>query len=324
MNLVKKAYKFRLYPTTEQVECFQWTLERCRELYNAAIEERRYAYQRVKRDAGYYDRETRQALTGEYAATFTKQSEQLPGIKEERPEYQEIYSQILQDVLRRVDAAFERFFERVKEGKLPGYPRYKSEASYHSFTYPQAGFGPSDDLLLRLSLSKIGDIKVKWHRLPEGRIKTCTIKREGTHWYAIFTCEVERALVYHPTEEVVGLDMGLLHFATLDDGSTIENPRYYRRAESSLQAAQQALSRKKRRSARRRKQARLVGRDHRRIRNQRRDFQHKEARKLVNGYQVIVFEKLQPKNMSRRPKPKPAEITGEYLPNGASARSRTQ
>src|SRR5215467_3598708 len=78
MNMVKKAYKFRLYPNTEQVECFQWTLERCRELYNAAIEERRYAYQRVKRDAGYYDRETRQALTGEYAATFTKQSEQLP------------------------------------------------------------------------------------------------------------------------------------------------------------------------------------------------------------------------------------------------------
>ena len=112
--------------------------------------------------------------------------------------------------------------------------------------------------------------------------------------------------------------------ATLDDGSTIENPRYYRRTESSLQAAQQALSRKKRRSARRRKQARLVERHHRRIRNQRRDFQHKEARKLVNGYQVIVFEKVQPKNMSRRPKPKPAETTGEYLPNGASARSRTQ
>jgi putative transposase len=130
MNMVKKAYKFRLYPTTEQVECFQWTLERCRELYNAAIEERRYAYQRVKRDAGYYDRETRQALTGKYAATFTKQSEQLPGIKVERPEYQEIYSQILQDVLHRVDKAFERFFERVKEGKLPGYPRYKSQVPH--------------------------------------------------------------------------------------------------------------------------------------------------------------------------------------------------
>ena len=84
---------------------------------------------------------------------------------------QEIYSQVLQDVLRRVDAAFDRFFERVKEGKLPGYPRYKSDASYHSFTYPQSGFGPSDDLLLRLSLSKIGAIKVKWQRLPEGGSK---------------------------------------------------------------------------------------------------------------------------------------------------------
>jgi putative transposase len=174
---------------------------------------------------------------------------------------------------------------------------------------------------LRLSLSKIGASKVKWHRLPEGRIKTGTIKREGTHWEVIFTCEGERALVYQPTEEVGGLDMGLLHFAPLDDGSTIENPRSYRRAESSLQAAQQVLSRKKRGSARRRKQGRLVGKHHPHIHNQRRDFHQKEARKLMNGHQIIVFEKVQPKNRSRRPKPKPAETPGKYLPNGASAKA---
>ena len=110
--------------------------------------------------------------------------------------------------------------------------------------------------------------------------------------------------------------MGLRHFATLDDGRTIENPRYYRRAESLLQAAQQVLSRKKRGSARRRKQARLVGKHHRRIRNQRRDFHHKEARKLVNGHQIIVFEKLQAKNMSRRPKPKPAQTPAGTCPMG--------
>ena len=101
--------QFPLYPTTK--EC-KW-LTRLRDVASytvAALEERRYAYQRIKRDAGYYDSETRQALTRAYAATFTKQSEQLPGLKEERPEYQEIYSQVLQDVLRRVDAAFDRFF----------------------------------------------------------------------------------------------------------------------------------------------------------------------------------------------------------------------
>ena len=152
-------------------------------------------------------------------------------------------------------------------------------------------------------------------------MKTCLIKREGTHWSVIFTCEVEQELVYHPSEEGVGIDLGLLHFATLSDGSTIENPRHFRASEQKLKKLQEALSRKKRGSKRRRKAAQLVGKNHRSIRNQRKDFHHKEARKLVNTYQTILFEKLQPANMSKRPKPKQDETTGAYLPNGASAKA---
>src|SRR5712691_10011632 len=117
------------------------------------------------------------------------------------------------------------------------------------------------------------------------------------------------------------MDLGLLHFATLSDGSTIENPRHLRQAEQKLKQWQEALSRKKRGSKRRRKAAQRVGKAHRHIRNQRKDFQHKEARKLVIQYQTIVFEKLAPANMSKRPKPKQDETTGQYLPNGASAKA---
>jgi putative transposase len=168
-------------------------------------------------------------------------------------------------------------------------------------------------------LSKIGSIKVKLHRPIEGTIKTCTIKREGDCWYIVFVCEVEGQPL-PVSDEVVGIDLGLLHFATLSTGETIENPRYYRRAEKRLKKLQEALSRKKRGSHRRKKTIKAVAKAHRKVHNQRANFLHKESRKLVNAYGLIVFEELQPTNMSKRVKPKQDE-NGKYLPNGASAKS---
>src|SRR6266699_1325135 len=302
-----KAYKYRLYPNKKQTEKLQWTLDRCRELYNAALQERRDAWKMCQ-----------------VSITYTQQATQLPEIKEIRPEYQDIHSQVLQDVLRRVKKAYDHFFRRVKEGKTPGYPRFQGYGRYDSFTFPQSGFSLTEDN--RVCLSKIGTLKVKVPKgkkanPPTGTMKTCTIKHEGEHWYVVFTCDVEQEVVYHPSEEAVGIDLGLLHFATLSDGSTIENPRHVRQAVQKLKKLQEALSRKKRGSKRRRKAAQRVAKTHRHRRNQRKDFHHKEARKLVKQYRTIVFEKLAPSNMSKRPKPKQDETTGQYLPNGASAKA---
>lgn len=305
--MIRKAYKYRIYPNKEQGEKLQWTLDHCRELYNAALQERKEAYRMSRVSIGY-----------------NQQAAQLPDVKDIRPEYANIHSQVLQNVLRRVDKAFQAFFRRVKNGEKPGYPRFQGRNRYDSFTFPQLGFSLTADN--RVCLSKIGTIKVKFPKKkkanpPQGTMKTCTIKREGEHWYVIFTCEVDQELVYHPSQASVGIDLGLLHFGTLSDGSTIENPRHLRASEQKLKKLQQALARKKRGSKRRKKAALAVGKNHRHIRNQRKDFHHKEARKLVNGYGVIVFEKLQPANMSKRPKPKQDEKTGQYLPNGASAKA---
>ncbi len=324
-KLLKRAYKYRLYPTKKQHATLQWTLDRARELYNAALQERRDAYtSKVKRHPGFYDEETRQQLTKEHALTYTRQAAELPEIKQVRPEYEDIYSQVLQDVLRRVDKAFKAFFRRVKKGQKPGYPRFKGEGHYDSFTYPQSGFSLTADN--RVCLSKIGSIKVKFPtgkkaHPPQGTLKTCTIKREGEHWFVVVICEREPERVYHPSEEAVGLDLGLMHFATLSTGERIENPRHLRRAEAKLKQRQQVLARKKRGSARRHKAGQQIGKLHRHIRNQRRDFHHKQARKLVTRYGLICFEDLKPANMSRRPKPKQEEATGQYLPNGASAKA---
>jgi len=295
-----KSFKYRLYPTGKQARTLQWTLDRTRELYNAALQERRDAYRMAHKSITYYD-----------------QSVQLPEIKAIREEYKDIHSQVLQDVLRRVDKAMKAFFRRVKSGETPGYPRFQGRDRYDSFTYPQAGFSLTQDS--RVCLSKIGSIKVKLHRELQGTIKTCTIKREGTCWYVVFACEVE-AEPLPVSHEAVGIDLGLLHFATLSTGETIENPRYFRKGEKKLQALQQSLARKKRGSHRRQKAVQKVAKAHRKVRNQRADFLHKASRMLVNQYGVIVFEELQPANMSRRAKPKQDE-NGTYLPNGASAKS---
>ena len=312
-----KSYKYRLYPNKAQAEKLQWILDRCRELYNAARDERKEAWKYAGKSIKCFD-----------------QINDLTEIRDKiRPEYKEICRTILTDVLRRVDKAYQNFFRRVKHGEKPGYPRWQGYNRYDSFTYQLLAGSkvtyPTQPKSKRgkVTLSKLGTIKICLHRKMEGTIKTITVKREGEHWYCIFACEVEQDLVYHSSEEAIGVDLGLLHFATLSTGETIENPRHYRKAEANLKRLQQALSRKKKKNEkagckgnRRKKALKAVSKAHRKVRNQRQDFLHKASRKLVKTYQTIVFEDLQTANLSKRPKVKQNE-DGKYLPNGASAKA---
>jgi len=300
-----KAFKYRIYPNQEITDKLQWTLDRCRELYNAALAERKEAYRMAGKSISYFE-----------------QKRDLVEIKTDiRPEYKDIASHVLQDVILRVEKAYKAFFRRVKNGEKPGYPRFKGRNWYDSFCYPDGAgwkFIPGEKKHAKLILSKIGSINVTMHRPIEGTIKTCTVKREGDCWYVVLSCEVE----VKPLEvsyEDVGIDLGITHFAALSNGEMIDNPRHYRKAEKKLKKLQEALSRKKRGSHRRKKAVQKVAKAHRKIRNQRKDFHHKQSRKLVNRYQVIVFEDLAPANLSKAPKPKQDE-NGKYLPNGAAAK----
>src|SRR5258708_15625640 len=174
---------------------------------------------------------------------------------------------------------------------------------------------------VNLKLTKIGTVKLHLHRDLGGTIKTLTIKREGEHWYAVFTCEIGKAEPCVTSHDEVGIELGWTHFAALSNGEFIDHPCYFRKAEKKLAKAQQALSRKKKGSHRRKKAVQHVAKYHCKIRNQRKDFQHKASRKLVNQYQVIVFEDLKTANLTKRPKPKQDEATGIYLPNGAAAKA---
>ncbi len=116
----------------------------------------------------------------------------LPQLKVDHPEYREVHSLTLQNVVLRVELAFKAFFRRVQAGENPGYPRFKGKCRYDSITYPQSGFGLDSG---KLHLSKIGDIKVKLHRPIEGKIKTCTIRRMPTgKWFACFSVDMGEVL----------------------------------------------------------------------------------------------------------------------------------
>src|SRR2546422_7090937 len=196
---MRKTYKYRIYPQKATEQKLYFVLNRCRELYNAALSERKDAYKYAGTSISYYD-----------------QQNDLPEIKHEiRPEYQDIAAHVLQDVLNRLKKAFDNFFRRCKNGENPGYPRFQGRNRYDSFTYPDgAGWKLTTEeqgkrFLGTLRLTNIGTIKVKLHRKIEGTIKTVTIKREVDQWFVVFSCEVEEPKKLPVSYEDVGIDLGV-------------------------------------------------------------------------------------------------------------------
>lgn len=267
-----KAFKYRLYPNRAQTAKLNQTLDTCRELYNACLEQRRTAYRHHRK-----------------SISVSKQMAELPDLKRELPEVGEVYSQVLQDVVWRVDTAFQNFFRRVKSknGKV-GYPRFQGRHRYDSFCYPQFGFSLAQG---RLCLSKIGHLKLKLHRPLEGTVKMCTLKREVDEWYAVFACELPDPEPLEP-RSAVGIDVGLESFLATSDGEFIDNPRWLTRSLAKLRRLQRSLARKPRGGRNRNKVRVQIAKHHRSIKRQRLDFQHQVARHLVDRYDVIAIEDL--------------------------------
>ena len=278
---VRKTFKYKLRPTAEQEGTMAFVVRRCRELYNAGLQERRDAWQQCG-----------------VSITAASQRAQLPDIKDLRPEYRDIHSQVLQDVLARLDKAYQAFFRRVQAGEQPGYPRFRGGDRYHSFTYKQFGNGATLDNGC-LVLSKIGRIGLRWSRPLEGAPKTVTISREADGWYACFSCADVPVQPLSPTDRETGIDVGLKVFLVTADGQVVENPRHYRREEQRLKKAQRVVSRRKKGSNRRRKAVKVLARKHQKVRRQRQDFHHKIALALIRAYDTIYLKELRVRNMVR-------------------------
>jgi putative transposase len=243
---VRKTYTYRLMPTPEQERTLATVVWRCRELYNAGLEERKAAWEQ-----------------GGVCVTFAMQSAQLPAIKEVRPEYRDLNAQVLQEVLHRLDKAFAAFFRRVQAGACPGYPRFQGTDRYTSFTYPQVG--EQGGAVLdggMLSLSKIGRIRLRLHRPLQGTPKTVTISREADGWYACISCAEVPIAPLPATGRETGIDVGLKVFLITADEESVENPRHHRTAERALRKSQRRVARRTKGSRRRRKAVALLKRKH--------------------------------------------------------------
>ena len=282
---VRKTYQYKLKPTPEQERALDRTLMLCRHVYNAAVGERREAWHLRGVSVNYY-----------------QQQAELPGIKEAMPEYAEVNAQVLQDVVLRVDRAFQAFFQRMRERRTPGYPRFHGRDRYHSFTYPQVGEhggarldGGTDNGFL--VLSKIGRIPIRLHRSLERTPRPSRSYERPTGGMPAFPARMCLCNPCRPPGRRPALTLGIEAFATLSDGTRIFHPGWYRKAERALKTAQRRVSRRKRGSNRRRKAVTLLAKAHQTVRRQRRDFHHKVALKLVQTHDTIYHENLQPANM---------------------------
>ena len=274
-----KMFQYRIYPTKQQARKLSGILEECRWLYNHLLEKRRESWEQEGKGLSLYD-----------------QINSLTILKQERPSLKSVHSQVLQNVAVRIDLAFKAFFRRVKAGDTPGYPRFRGHDRYDSFTFPQSGFSITHDD--RVLVSKVGAIKMVYHRLIRGTIKILTIHQSSTgKWYACFAVEgVPERLPERP--EQVGIDVGLKSFATLSTGEAIANPRFFRKEEKALARVQRKHAQLAKGTSERHKHRKAVARVHERIAFRRDNFTHQESRRLVDSYGVICVEDLHVNRMT--------------------------
>ena len=277
-----KMFQYRLYPSKAQAKRMEATLETCRRWDNTCLAERRDAYR----------------ARGERISRFD-QGKQIKTLRATNPYANAIHTHVLHVVCGDLDKAFRAFFRRVKAGGKAGYPRFKGKNRFHSFGFAEYGNGFKIDGR-RLRLFGIGRVAVRWHRPIEGKIKTVRIVRKAGKWYASFACEVEpQPLV--ATGREVGIDVGIASLITTSDGEKVAHPALYRAGQRKLRVIQRRVARRKKGGSNRRKAIVQLQRQHARIANQRKDYQHKLAHDLVQRYDRIAIEDLRITNMFSNP-----------------------
>lgn len=279
-KVIRKSFKFRIYPTKSQVKTLEVQLSEARFLYNAALQERRDAWKLNKVSISYFD-----------------QSNQLKEIRNDgNLEFANFSAS--QDILRRVDKAFKAFFNRIKKNQKAGFPRFKGKNRFNSFTFPKYNNGCKIKENGKLYLQGIGDIKLKLHREVTGKIKTITVKKECEKWYVFFSVE-SVAEILPDNQFFVGIDVGLNAFATLSNGEQISNPRWFQTSQKKIRVANRSIARKQKGSSQRRKAVTRLKKIYAHIYNQRQDFQHKISRQIINNYGLIAVEDLNIKGLAK-------------------------
>ena len=278
---MRRAFKFRLFTSTNQERELDIMLETHRRLYNLCLEQRRDTYRQHKHAVRYID-----------------QSAEFKDLRSDNIYFARINFSSAQATMRRLDKSFVAFFRRVKAGQKPGYPRFKAHDRFDSIEFPSYGDGIrlNDN---RLRVQHVGVIRCKVHRPVEGIIKTATLKREGDKWFVVLSCDLGNVHVAPSTLPAVGIDVGLENFLTTSDGEVVENPRFLKKELPALRRAQRSVSRKKKGGSNQRKASKVVRVLHTHVANQRREHHHKTSLNLIRCYGLIAVERLNIRGMVR-------------------------
>jgi putative transposase len=217
-------------------------------------------------------------------------------------------SQSLQDVIDRLDKTYQNFF------RGGGFPRWARRGKYNSILFKSVQLDG-----IWFSLPKLGRVKIFKDRLPNGKLKTATIKKQNNAYYLCVTFESQPKHL-KPSENQVGLDVGIAHFLVDSDGCYVSNPKHFKQISKKLRREQRSLSRKKQGSNRWRKQKYKVSSLMSKTARAREDFLHKISKQYIQENGIIVCEKLNVKGMMASCKPKTDE-NGKFIPNGQKAKS---
>lgn len=278
-RLYNRTYRYRIYPTRRQVEALEAQLAFACDLYNAALEQRIWAYRT-------------------WGASVTRK-EQQHSLTELRPEFapEGMNYMCCEMVLQRLHLAFDAFFRRLRQGEAPGFPRFKAKRRYNTLSWRKAGAGATlvGD---RLRIQGVGDIKVKWHRPLPSEPKQTRITRRNGRWYVAFSVEVAGDPKPR-TGRQVGVDVGVTRLASLSTGIHLKGPRARRANAQRVRRVQRSVARKQRGSNRRRKEVTRLARLREREANRRLDRAHKIAKGLVDRFDLIAIEDLRIRNMTR-------------------------
>ena len=298
---MRTAYQYKLRPTKNQViEIDRWLSMLCAE-YNFLLADRFDWYERnrspinacplvchipeLRNNPDYYS-----------------QKKTLPQLKKTHPWYGEIYSQVLQDIVKRVKVTFDRFLKGDSNGNRSGRPRFKSRDRYRTFTYPQIKDGCLQGNLINLPM--FGKVKIVLHRpIPTGfKIKTASVTKKADGYYLILSLEdatVPTIKSNFNPESITGIDVGLKEFLTTSEGEAVAIPQHYRKSQKRLRVIQKRVSRRKKGSNRRQKALKQLGKQHKTVADKRKDFHFKTANNLLKKYDVIAVEDLNVKGLAR-------------------------
>jgi putative transposase len=285
---VQRVYRYRLYPTRRQREALDAELRAGCDLYNAALEQRRWAWRSCQESIGY-----------------ERQSAELSNLRAGGLLSNDTNFWSQQAILRQLDRAFAAFFRRLRRGEKPGYPRFKDYRRFRTLTWTMKGHagGVAVTEHGRLHLQGIGCVKVRWHRaIPYdasfGEVKV-TRSSDSRRWHVAFYVDLPDRAPRPATGEMAGIDLGVRRLITLSTGDQLSGPRAGRAMRPTVRRAARRVSRRKPGSRRRAKAAAQLARHRERERNRRRDAAHKLSHALVARFDLIAVEELRVRNMLR-------------------------